>query len=49
VIIFNAWRQRRKPFAELLDDSVLDKVPQIAEVLVHIEPEEELIVPAMKR
>lgn len=110
VIIFNAWRQLRKPFAELLDtspapqleeqvrsaasaiprviglekchvrkvgfryyvdlhvvvdgaltvrqghniahdveDSVLDKVPQIAEVLVHIEPEEELIVPAMKR
>jgi cation diffusion facilitator family transporter len=110
VIIFNAWRQLRKPFAELLDaspapqleelvrsaasaiprviglekchvrkvgfryyvdlhvvvdgaltvrqghniahdveDSVLDKVPQIAEVLVHIEPEEELIIPAMKR
>src|ERR1700733_7792391 len=32
-----------------VEDSVLDKVPQIAEVLVHIEPEEELIVPAMKR
>lgn len=110
VIIFNAWRQLRAPFAELLDtapaprlelevrsvastvrgviglekchvrkvgfryyvdlhivvegtltvrqghniahdveDAVLEQVPQIAEVLVHVEPEEELLTPALKR
>jgi cation diffusion facilitator family transporter len=110
VIIFNAWRQLRMPFAELLDtapapqleqeirtvasnipgvvglekcharkmgfryyidlhvvvdggltvreghniahdveDTVLQNVPKIAEVLVHIEPEEELLSPALKR
>jgi cation diffusion facilitator family transporter len=110
VIIFNAWRQLRVPFEELLDiapspqmeqlvrsvasgmpgviglekchvrkmgfqyyvdlhvvvdgaltvrqghniahdveDSLLDKLPKIAEVLVHVEPEEELLNPALKR
>ena len=110
VIIFNAWRQLRAPFAELLDtapaprleqevrsvastvsgviglekchvrkmgfryyvdlhivvegtltvrqghniahdveDAVLEQVPQIAEVLVHVEPEEELLTPSLKR
>jgi cation diffusion facilitator family transporter len=110
VIMFNAWRQLRAPFAELLDtapapqleqdvravastvsgviglekchvrkvgfryyvdlhivvegiltvraghniahdveDAVLQQVPQIAEVLVHVEPEEELLVPSLKR
>jgi cation diffusion facilitator family transporter len=110
VIIVNAWRQLRMPFAELLDtapapqfeqlvrsvasnvpgvmglekchvrkmgfryyvdlhvvvngtltvrqghniahdveDSVLDKVPKVAEVLVHVEPEEELLAPSLKR
>lgn len=110
VIMFNAWRQLRAPFAELLDaapaprlehevrsvasatagvigldkchvrkigfryyvdlhivvegtltvrqghniahdveDAVLLRVPQIAEVLVHVEPEEELLAPALKR
>jgi cation diffusion facilitator family transporter len=110
VIIFNAWRQLRAPFAELLDtapgprleqevrsvastvsgviglekchvrkvgfryyvdlhivvegtltvrqghniahdveDAVLEHVPQIAEVLVHVEPEEELLTPSLKR
>jgi cation diffusion facilitator family transporter len=110
VIMFNAWRQLRAPFAELVDtapaprleqevrsvastvsgvmglekchvrkvgfryyvdlhivvegtltvrqghniahdveDAVLEQVPQIAEVLVHVEPEEELLTPALKR
>jgi cation diffusion facilitator family transporter len=110
VIMFNAWRQLRAPFAELLDtapaprleqevrsaastvsgviglekchvrkmgfryyvdlhivvegtltvrqghniahdveDVVLQQVPQIAEVLVHVEPEEELLAPSLKR
>jgi cation diffusion facilitator family transporter len=110
VIMFNAWRQLRAPFAELLDtapapklelevrsvastvagviglekchvrkvgfsyyvdlhivvegtlsvrqghniahdveDAVLQQVPQIAEVLVHVEPEEELLTPSLKR
>lgn len=110
VIMFNAWRQLRAPFAELLDtapapqleqkvrsvasivsgviglekchvrkmgfryyvdlhivvegtltvrqghniahdveDAVLEQVPQIAEVLVHVEPEEELLAPSLKR
>ena len=110
VIIFNAWRQLRLPFEELLDiapapqleqqvrsvassvpgvvglekchvrkmgffyyvdlhvvvdgaltvrqghniahdveDSLLEKVPKIAEVLVHVEPEEELLNPSLKR
>ena len=110
VIMFNAWRQLRAPFAELLDtapapqlerevrsvastvagviglekcharkmgfryyvdlhivvegtlsvrqghniahdveDAVLQQVPQIAEVLVHVEPEEELLTPSRKR
>jgi cation diffusion facilitator family transporter len=110
IIIFNAWRQLRMPFEELLDmapspqleqlvrslasgvpgviglekchvrkmgfryyvdlhvvvvgtltvrqghniahdveDSLLDKVPKIAEVLVHVEPEEELLDPSLKR
>ncbi len=110
VIMFNAWRQLRAPFAELLDaapapqleqkvravastvagvmglekchvrkmgfryyvdlhivvegtltvreghniahdveDAVLEQVPQIAEVLVHVEPEEELLSPLLKR
>jgi cation diffusion facilitator family transporter len=110
VIMFNAWRQLRAPFAELLDtapaprlehevrsvatavsgvigldkchvrkmgfryyvdlhivvegtltvrqghniahnveDAVLERVPQIAEVLVHVEPEEELLAPSLKR
>jgi cation diffusion facilitator family transporter len=110
VIIFNAWRQLRMPFEELLDiapapqleqqvrslassvpgvvglekchvrkmgffyyvdlhvvvdgaltvrqghniahdveDSLLEKVPKIAEVLVHVEPEEELLNPSLKR
>jgi cation diffusion facilitator family transporter len=109
VIMFNAWRQLRAPFAELLDtapaprleqevrsvastvsgviglekchvrkmgfrfyvdlhivvegtlavrqgqniahdveDAVLERVPQIAEVLVHVEPEEELLTPSLK-
>ena len=108
--MFNAWRQLRAPFAELLDtapapqlerevrsvastvagviglekcharkmgfryyvdlhivvegtlsvrqghniahdveDAVLQQVPQIAEVLVHVEPEEELLTPSRKR
>jgi cation diffusion facilitator family transporter len=110
VIMLNAWRQLRAPFAELLDtapapqleqavrsvastvsgvigldkchvrkmgfryyvdlhivvkgtltvrrghniahdveDAVLQQVPQIAEVLVHVEPEEELLTPSLKR
>jgi cation diffusion facilitator family transporter len=110
VIMLNAWRQLRAPFAELLDaapaprleqevrsvastvsgviglekchvrkvgfryyvdlhivvegtltvrqghniahdveDAVLAQVPQIAEVLVHVEPEEELLAPSLKR
>jgi len=110
IIIFNAWRQLRMPFEELLDiapapqmeqlvrsvaaavagviglekchvrkmgfryyvdlhvvvngsltvreghniahdveDSLLDQVPKIAEVLVHVEPEEELLDPSVKR
>jgi cation diffusion facilitator family transporter len=110
VIIFNACRQLKKPFAELLDtapppqlerevrfvassvpgviglekchvrkvgfsyyvdlhivvegsltvrrghniahdveDTVLQRVPQIEEVLVHVEPEEELLTPSLKR
>jgi cation diffusion facilitator family transporter len=110
VIMFNACRQLRKPFAELLDtapapqleqevrsaasavpgvfglekchvrkvgfhyyvdlhivvegtltvrqghniahdveDAVLQQVPQITEVLVHVEPEEELLTPSLKR
>jgi cation diffusion facilitator family transporter len=110
VIIFNAFRQLRKPFAEVLDtapapqleqevrsiasavpgvmglekchvrkvgfryyvdlhivvegtltvrqghniahdveDAVLQQAPQIAEVLVHVEPEEEILTPALKR
>jgi cation diffusion facilitator family transporter len=110
VIMFNAWRQLRAPFAELLDtapapqlelevrsvastvagviglekchvrkvgfryyvdlhivvegtlsvrhghniahdveDAVLQQVPLIAEVLVHVEPEEELLAPSLKR
>jgi cation diffusion facilitator family transporter len=110
VIMFNAWRQLRAPFAELLDtapapqleqkvrsvasivsgviglekchvrkmgfryyvdlhivvegtltvrqghniahdveDAVLEQVPQVAEVLVHVEPEEELLDPSLKR
>ena len=110
VIMFNAWRKLRAPFAELLDtapapqleqkvrsvasivsgviglekchvrkmgfryyvdlhivvegtltvrqghniahdveDAVLEQVPQVAEVLVHVEPEEELLDPSLKR
>lgn len=110
IIIFNAWRQIRMPFEELLDiapspqmeqlvrsvatgvsgviglekchvrkmgfryyvdlhvvvdggltvrqghniahdveDSLLEKLPKIAEVLVHVEPEEELLNPSLKR
>jgi len=29
--------------------AVLQQVPQIAEVLVHVEPEEELLTPSLKR
>ncbi|MGA2888841.1 MAG: cation diffusion facilitator family transporter [Terracidiphilus sp.] len=32
-----------------VEDSLLDKLPKIAEVLVHVEPEEELLNPALKR
>jgi len=32
-----------------VEDSLLDKSPKIAEVLVHVEPEEELLNPALKR
>ena len=32
-----------------VEDAVLMQVPQIAEVLVHVEPEEELSAPSMKR
>jgi divalent metal cation (Fe/Co/Zn/Cd) transporter len=32
-----------------VEDAVLDQVPQIAEVLVHVEPEEELLTPSLKR
>jgi divalent metal cation (Fe/Co/Zn/Cd) transporter len=32
-----------------VEDAVLQQVPQIAEVLVHVEPEEELLTPALKR
>jgi divalent metal cation (Fe/Co/Zn/Cd) transporter len=32
-----------------VEDSLLDKVPKIAEVLVHVEPEEELLAPSLKR
>jgi len=32
-----------------VEDAVLQRVPQIAEVLVHVEPEEELLTPSLKR
>jgi divalent metal cation (Fe/Co/Zn/Cd) transporter len=32
-----------------VEDSLLEKVPKIAEVLVHVEPEEELLNPSLKR
>jgi hypothetical protein len=32
-----------------VEDAVLEQVPQIAEVLVHVEPEEELLTPSLKR
>jgi len=32
-----------------VEDAVLQQVPQIAEVLVHVEPEEELLTPSLKR
>jgi cation diffusion facilitator family transporter len=32
-----------------VEDAVLLQVPQIAEVLVHVEPEEELLTPSLKR
>jgi cation diffusion facilitator family transporter len=32
-----------------VEDSVLQRVPRIAEVLVHVEPEEELLTPSLKR
>jgi cation diffusion facilitator family transporter len=32
-----------------VEDAVLEQVPQIAEVLVHVEPEEELLAPSLKR
>jgi divalent metal cation (Fe/Co/Zn/Cd) transporter len=32
-----------------VEDSLLDQVPKIAEVLVHVEPEEELLDPSVKR
>jgi divalent metal cation (Fe/Co/Zn/Cd) transporter len=32
-----------------VEDAVLEQVPQIAEVLVHVEPEEELLEPYLKR
>jgi divalent metal cation (Fe/Co/Zn/Cd) transporter len=32
-----------------VEDVVLQQVPQIAEVLVHVEPEEELLAPSLKR
>lgn len=32
-----------------VEDSVLEHAPKIAEVLVHVEPEEELFAPSLKR
>jgi divalent metal cation (Fe/Co/Zn/Cd) transporter len=32
-----------------VEDTVLQHVPQIAEVLEHVEPEEELLAPFLKR
>ena len=32
-----------------VEHAVLQQVPQIAEVLVHVEPEEELLAPSIKR
>ncbi|MGB9291440.1 MAG: cation diffusion facilitator family transporter [Terracidiphilus sp.] len=32
-----------------VEDAVLQRVPRITEVLVHVEPEEELLAPSMKR
>jgi cation diffusion facilitator family transporter len=32
-----------------VEDSLLEKVPKIAEVMVHVEPEEELLDPSIKR
>jgi divalent metal cation (Fe/Co/Zn/Cd) transporter len=40
-------RQGHK-IAHDVEDSVLQQVPTVAEVLVHIEPEEELLTPALK-
>ena len=31
------------------EDAVLQRLPQIEEVLVHVEPEEELLTPSLKR
>jgi divalent metal cation (Fe/Co/Zn/Cd) transporter len=35
--------------AHEVEDAVLQQVPQIAEVLVHVKPEEELLTPSLKR
>ena len=41
--------RRGHNIAHDVEDAVLQQVPQIAEVLVHVEPEEELLTPSLKR